>query len=177
MVHRFPTAALTALAATLLLAGTALAGGWANAIMDEAPQDPPSAGEPVTIGFMLMQHGVTPVDTGPTMVIVRNASTGEEVRVAANHRGQSGHWVAVITFPSDGTWRYEVTHDLIVGMKGFNPVTIGSAGPATAATSSTPVATTQPVTSLLLALLLTVAVGGAFVLTRRRRESLRTARA
>jgi hypothetical protein len=178
MRHRFPTAALSALAASLLLAGTALAGGWANAIMDDPPQDPPSAGEAITIGFTLMQHGVTPVDGGATMVTVRNPATGEELTVAARHDGPSGHWVAVITFPSDGTWRYEVTTtDLVVGMNGFNPVTIGSTGSGTATTPATSAATAQPATWLLLAPLLTLAIAGAVILAQRRRANLRTARA
>jgi hypothetical protein len=177
MRHRFPMATLIALAATLLLAGTALAGGWANAIMDEGPQDPPTAGEPITIGFTLLQHGVTPVDHGTARVTVRNAATGEELTVAARQEGASGHWIAVITFPSDGTWRYEVTTpDLLVGMKGFNPVSVGSTGAGTAASLGTTAATAQPLTSLLVALLVTLAVAAAFVLTQRRNASLRAAR-
>jgi hypothetical protein len=177
MRHRFPTAVLAALAATVLLAGTAFAGGWANAVMDETPQDPPSAGEPITIGFTLLQHGVTPVDHGSTNVTVRNLETGQAVTVAARQEGPSGHWVAEITFPTDGRWRYSVTTtDLEVGMKGFDPVTIGSAAPATATSPATSAASTQPIT-LLLALGLTLAVAAGFFLALRRRRGLRTARA
>jgi hypothetical protein len=178
MRHRIPAAgALTALAATLILASAALAGGWANAVMDESPSDPPSAGEPITIGFTLLQHGITPVNDPAPTVTVRNAATGEELSVTATQEGASGHWVAVITFPSDGTWRYEVTHDLIVGMNGFNPVTVGSAAPAAAASTATSAAAAQPLAVLVLALLLTLAVAAAFILSRRRLGRYRTARA
>jgi len=178
MRHRIPTAALAALAATMILAGTALAGGWANAVMDEPPpSDPPSAGEPITIGFTLLQHGVTPVNDPAPTVTVRNA-TGEELSVIATQEGASGHWVAVITFPSDGTWRYEVTHELIVGMNGFNPVTVGSVAPAApAASTATSAVAAQPLATLVLALLLTLAIAAAFILSRRRADRYRTVRA
>jgi hypothetical protein len=178
MRHRIPAAALTAAAATLLLAGTALAGGWANAIMDDPPPDPPSAGEPMTIGFTLLQHGVTPVNDPAPTITVRNATSGEVLSVVATQEGASGHWVATIVFPSDGIWRYEVTHDLIVGMHGFNPVTIGAVAPAApAATASTSAAAAQPLITVLLALLLaTLAIGAAFVISRRRFGSVRAAR-
>jgi hypothetical protein len=163
-------------AATLILAGTALAGGWANAVMDEPPSDPPSAGEPITVGFTLLQHGVTPVNDPAPTITVRNGDTGEELSVTATREGASGHWVAVITFPSDGTWRYEVTHDLIVGMNGFNPVTVGTAAPAVPASTATSAAAAQPLTSLAVALLLTLAIAAAIILSRRRFGSYRTAR-
>jgi hypothetical protein len=178
MRHRFPAAALIALTATLLLAGTAFAGGWANAIKDDGPLDPPNAGVPITIGFTLLQHGVTPVDGGSTNVTVRNPATGEELTVAARRDGPSGHWVAVITFPSDGTWRYEVTTtDLEVGMMGFNPVIVGSGAAGNPASPATSATTAQPLILLLFALVLTLAVAGAFILAQRRRAISRTARA
>ena len=164
-MRRIPIAALAAMATTLILAGSALAGGWANAIMDEPPSDPPSAGEPITIGFTLLQHDVTPVNDPAPTVTIRNAATGEELSVTATQEGASGHWVAVITFPSEGTWQYSVTHDLIVGMNGFNPVTVGSAAPAAPATVATSAA--QPLTFLALALLLTLGIAAAFILSRR----------
>jgi hypothetical protein len=176
MRHRIPSAALTALAATLLLAGTALAGGWANAVMDDPPPDPPSAGEPMTIGFTLLQHGVTPVTDPAPIITVRNAATGERLSVTATQEGADGHWIAVITFPSEGTWRYEVTHDLIVGMNGFNPVTVGAAAHAAPATAATSATATQPLIAVALTLLVTLGVASALILTIRRRGGLRTVR-
>lgn len=177
MRHRIPTAALAAVAATLILAGAALAGGWANAVMDEPPSDPPNAGEAITIGFTLLQHDVTPVNDPAPTVTVRNSATGEQLSVTATREGASGHWVAVITFPSEGTWRYEVTHDLLVGMKGFNPVTIGTAAPAAPASTATSAAAAQPLTSLAVAVLLMLAIAAAVILSRRRLASYRAARA
>ncbi|HTE64750.1 MAG TPA: hypothetical protein VK736_00625, partial [Candidatus Binatia bacterium] len=105
-------------------------------------------------------------DPAPT-VTVRNSATGEELSVTATREGASGHWVAVITFPTDGTWRYEVTHDLLVGMNGFNPVTVGSAAPAAPASTATSAVAAQPLSVLILALLLTLAIAAAFFLSRR----------
>ena len=70
MHHRAATAAVSALALTLILATSALAGGWAQAIMDSPPDDPGGANQPVTIGFTLLQHGVTPVDWGTAKVVL-----------------------------------------------------------------------------------------------------------
>jgi hypothetical protein len=176
MRHRTPVAAFAAVAATLILAGTALAGGWANAIMDDPPPDPPSAGEPFTIGFTLLQHGVTPVNDPAPVVNLRNPATGEVLSVTATQEGESGHWVATITIPSDGVWRYEVTHDLIVGMHGFNPITVGAAAPAAPATGTATSAATLPMIALLAALALTLAAGTVLILSRRRFGAYRASR-
>ena len=178
MRHRKPVAAFTAVAATLILSSTALAGGWANAIMDDPPPDPPSAGEPFTIGFTLLQHGVTAVNDPAPVVNLRNPATGEVLSVTATQEGESGHWVATVTIPSDGVWRYEVTHDLIVGMHGFNPVTVGAgaAAPAAPTTGAATSASTLPIIALVAALVLTLAAGSVLILSRRRFAAFRVTR-
>ena len=62
---------LAALLLTVSLAATALAGGWANAMMDTPPDDPGGPNQPVTVGFTLLQHGETPVDWGATQIVRR----------------------------------------------------------------------------------------------------------
>ena len=64
MRRRLALAASTASLLTLILAATAFAGGWANAVMDTPPDDPAGTNQPVTLGFTLLQHGETPVDWG-----------------------------------------------------------------------------------------------------------------
>ena len=63
MRRQLARAASSASILSLVLAATAFAGGWANAVMDTPPDGPAGTNEPVTLGFTLMQHGVTPVVT------------------------------------------------------------------------------------------------------------------
>jgi hypothetical protein len=149
MRHRAATATVSALALTLILASSALAGGWAQAIMDAPPDDPGGANQPVTIGFTLLQHGVTPVDWGTAQVVLTNDATGQSVTVDARPQGAVGHWVAEISVPAEGTWSYEVRHDLEIEMSGFDPMVVG---PSAAQPASTTAATTS--TSIQPALLL-----------------------
>ncbi|HYN64399.1 MAG TPA: hypothetical protein VES36_07340, partial [Candidatus Limnocylindrales bacterium] len=94
MRPRAATATLSAMALTLILATSALAGGWANAIMDTPPDDPGGPNQPITIGFTLLQHGVTPVDWGAAKIVLTNAATGQSVTADASPQGKVGHWVA-----------------------------------------------------------------------------------
>ena len=90
MRKRAAAAIVSASALTLLVATSALAGGWANAVMDEAPNQPGGPSQPVTIGFTLLQHGVTPVDWGTTQVVLTNDATGQSVTFDARPQGADG---------------------------------------------------------------------------------------
>lgn len=77
------------------------AGGWAVASLDPLP--PVVAGEEVSIGFRLLQHGITPVDTD----VWSDAQVGLDVRVdgrerfvAADASRAPGHFVATVDVPS-----------------------------------------------------------------------------
>ena len=167
-----PIAACSALALTLLLATTALAGGWANAVMDTAPDEPGGPNQPVTMGFTLLQHGVTPVDWGTTQVVLTNQATGESVSFDARLQGATGHWVAEISVPADGTWSYEVRHDLEIAMTGFDPIALGDAaavsGTAATGTAATGIAL-QPALLMIgafLALLAMAVLGAGLIALR-----------
>ena len=97
MRRRLALAASSASILSLILAATAFAGGWANAVMDPPPDDPAGTSEPITLGFTLMQHGVTPVDWGNAQIVLTNAETGQEVLATATPSGPSGHWTAEVT--------------------------------------------------------------------------------
>jgi hypothetical protein len=139
MQHRAATAAVSALALTLILATSALAGGWAQAIMDSPPDEPGGANQPVTIGFTLLQHGVTPVDWGTAKVVLTNDATGQSIIADARPQGAVGHWVAEIGVPATGTWTYAIRHDLEIEMTGFAPLVVGPsvAQPASATAAAT----------------------------------------
>ena len=159
MRQRATTAALSAIALTLILATSALAGGWANAIMDTPPDDPVSPGQPITIGFTLLQHGVTPVDWGMPQVVLTNEATGGSVTFDSRPQGAVGHWVAEISVPAAGTWSYQVRHDLEIEMTGFDPITVGpAAAPAAGAAASLGV---QPALLLAAGFLSLLALAGA----------------
>ena len=166
--------AISALALTLFLASTAFAGGWANAVMDAPPDDPGGPNQPITIGFTLLQHGVTPVDWGPTQIVLTNAETGESATFDARPQGAVGHWVAEVSIPADGTWSYEVRHELEIAMTGFAPITVGDLATATTGSAATSVVV-QPallmVGGFLALLVLAAAAAGviAFRSTRLRR--------
>jgi len=82
------------------------AGGWAVITLDEIPTDI-VAGEPVTIGFTVMQHGKTPMnDLTPT--ITANFHKDQEFTFTAVHDGKPGHYTATLTFPTEGKWDWSV---------------------------------------------------------------------
>jgi cytochrome c2 len=85
----------------------AAAGGWSVLTLNELPAEV-RAGAPVTIGFMIRQHGQHPVSgLEPTVTAVHKES-GESFTAAAEDQGAVGHYVATITFPRTGTWRWSI---------------------------------------------------------------------
>jgi hypothetical protein len=105
MFSRFRTAFGIAVLAAMLMTIPALAGGWAVITLDELPLDV-VAGESLTVGFTVLQHGKTPMaGLDPTVTI--EAKT-ERVVVFAEEQGKPGHYVADIMFPSEGTWNWSI---------------------------------------------------------------------
>jgi cytochrome c2 len=97
---------LAALAA-LLTAAPAFAGGWAVVTLDRLPEQVVS-GEALDIGFMVRQHGQTPLSGLTPNITVTRADTGESFSVTAKDDGAAGHYAAALTFPSGGTWRWNI---------------------------------------------------------------------
>jgi hypothetical protein len=88
------------------------AGGWAVTSLD--PLRTPVPGEPMEVGFTVLQHGRTPVDaTVPGMedaefgFIVRSPD-GEATEFPAEPDGTPGHFVGQVTFPVAGTYNWAV---------------------------------------------------------------------
>jgi hypothetical protein len=103
-------------ASTLVLAGTALAGGWATVKLSSTPKGL-SAGEPWVVDITVLQHGQTPVDgLKPTVtirkVVARGTSavskSGVPRTFVARQTNGAGVYRARVVFPTAGTWRYEV---------------------------------------------------------------------
>jgi mono/diheme cytochrome c family protein len=96
---------------SLIAAQGALAGGWAMVTLDSVPAQP-RAGETITLGFMVRQHGVTPVsDPLSPYLSAQNCDTGDSLRVDAHQEGRVGHYVVTVVFPSAGTWDWKIAPD------------------------------------------------------------------
>ena len=105
---------LTVLAALLLLATPALAGGWAIISLDAVPTEV-HAGETLHLGFTVLQHGVTPVhcclgaDPIEPVLSATNPETGESLEIKAlKDEGKVGHFTVDVTFPSPGAWEWQI---------------------------------------------------------------------
>jgi hypothetical protein len=109
MKRRLSLAWSLALIASTLALSSAWAGGWAVVTLDSIP-DGIRAGVPMQIGFMVRQHGATPV-AGLTPVVEARSTEGGAIRVEADDSGPAGHYTARLTLPSPGRWTW--------GIRGF----------------------------------------------------------
>ena len=133
---------LTACAAVALLSiiGPAhvAAGGWAITSLD--PFEQPVAGQPITIGFTILQHGVTPVDVeGAGIRVLQKGTTGEFFPAVHDGDGRVGHYTARVVFPRDGTFTWLVEQGFF-GPQELGQITINASSttPAARATSRWP---------------------------------------
>jgi hypothetical protein len=171
MLRRF-LALPFALGATLLISTAALAGGVAIANLDSTPQ--PRAGEATTLGFTVLQHGVTPVTDGDVGVSARNDTTGESLTTKARPEGKPGHYLATLTFPSAGSWTWEITLENLLMQSKFPPLTVlpavGVPAPAApAATQPAPAPSGVPTQAIAaIAVLGALIAGGTYLFLRRR---------
>jgi cytochrome c2 len=104
-VYRVCIAIVLALAAVT----PAQAGGWVVVTVEELPRTV-SAGEHLSLAFMVRQHGTMPVNLenpGAT-VILSNRLTGERTTFEAHQDGELGRYVAEVQFPSAGSWTMEI---------------------------------------------------------------------
>jgi mono/diheme cytochrome c family protein len=99
----------TALGLALLIALLALpvyAGGWAVITLDALPSKV-TAGEPLIVGFTVLQHGRTPM-TNLRPTITARQSLNEKLAVSAEMQGEPGHYMAELTFPTEGHWEWSI---------------------------------------------------------------------
>jgi cytochrome c2 len=90
--------------ASLIFAVPAFAGGWAVITLDDLPTNV-VAGDPLTVGFTVLQHGKTPMD-GLEPTIIADLYKEQEFVVNAEPSGKPGHYTATLTFPKEGEWRW-----------------------------------------------------------------------
>jgi plastocyanin len=97
-----------AILGALALAAPASAGGWATVELDE-PLARVQIGEPVTIGFTVLQHGETPIDFATPHLTATHRESGEEFSADGRADGEVGHYVVEVTFPTAGEWKWRIT--------------------------------------------------------------------
>lgn len=116
---RWLTAAALAVISMWIAGATPAHGGGGATILLDAPLANAPVGRPVQIGFMVMQNAQTPIhylvfsqgDSVPVepVLTARNQATGESFSVMARRdEAVVGHFVVEVTFPSGGTWRWEI---------------------------------------------------------------------
>jgi hypothetical protein len=128
MRQRLSLASFIASAALLLSAGAALAGGWATVTLDPGTTEP-TAGEPVTVGFTVLQHGKTPVGQG-NVIVEATGPDGQVFAFPARPEGKAGHWVVEMTLPAAGSWSWAVTiPEQLEVQTHFAPLQVSGASP------------------------------------------------
>src|SRR5688572_26900132 len=95
-----------ALLLALVFAIPAFAGGWAVITLDELPVNV-LTGEPLTIGFTVRQHGITPMN-GLYPTVTATLLKDEQFVVQAESDGQPGHYTATLIFPKEGNWEWSI---------------------------------------------------------------------
>ena len=132
------------LALLALSAGTAFGGGWAVTTLDQLPPEF-HAGAPYALGYTIRQHGQTPIRVDDTRVQI--TANGTTTSFAGEADGALGHYVATVTFPAAGSYRWQITQGPFAPQE-LGDVTVLAAG-AEAASTTTPAAPPDPVRALL----------------------------
>jgi hypothetical protein len=154
----------------LTLCTPALAGGWAVVTLDSLP-DNLRAGQSYQIGFMVRQHGVTPINSNPfeggplrPLLLAHNTTSGDTIEREAVQQGATGHFVVDVTFPSAGEWEWEITPPPFEGTR-FAPLAVlAPAAAGQPAASAQPVALAQP--ALIIAGLALLVLAGLLAALR-----------
>lgn len=109
MARRLVAALLTATLALTFAATTALAGAWAEVIPDGSATTEPVAGEPILLGFTVLQHGETPASWVTPTVHLVDLTSGRTHEVAASAAGADGHFEATTPALTAGHWAWSVS--------------------------------------------------------------------
>jgi hypothetical protein len=104
-----------AVALLLLLVVPAMAGGWAEVRADATTTTtPPVEGQPMEIGFTVLQHGETPAGWVTPTVHFYHLGTGATIDAPATSSGPDGHFVATVRPDQAGYWGWTVTFPELV---------------------------------------------------------------
>ena len=165
MFYRFRISIALALLLSVVLAIPVFAGGWAVITLDEIPTGV-VAGEPLTIGFTVLQHGKTPME-GLDPTITATSSNSESFMVHAKPEGETGHYAATLTFPAEGNWTWSIR---AFSMEQVMPA-LSVAAPIAAPVSQQPVAAAAPISAVLIVRVLALVIGLAGLVVAYQRKS------
>lgn len=153
---------LLVLAVAVVSVPAASAGGWATVGLSSLP---PSGLEPTEawpVDITVLQHGQTPLAGVTPIVRIRDGGGKVVQTFTAAPTARTGVYRAVVRFPAEGTYRYEVYDGFETYGQAkahtFKPVTIGAGGDG------------LPYGPLAGAFGLAAALAGATILTLRRRR-------
>jgi hypothetical protein len=121
-MHKVLSGILVATVATLWFGSTTFAGGWAVTTLDPLPASL-YAGATYQIGFMMRQHGVTPIRDGTPAILLTRA--GQTLRFDGRAEGGFGHYVADVTFPASGEWTWSVDQNPFPQQQTLGAINIG----------------------------------------------------
>lgn len=107
MFTRLRIAAGLTLLAAFAFVPNVLGGGWAVITLDVIPAQI-VAGEPLEIGFVVRQHGVTPMSGLTPVINARLSGLNKPVTVMASEAGVPGHYTATLTLPQAGEWEWAI---------------------------------------------------------------------
>jgi cytochrome c2 len=107
MLRRISLIAIPLTLVVLALVVPVLAGGWAVITLDALPVQIVSE-QSYTVGFVVRQHGKTPLENLSPTIHATNADSGETLSVPAEPAGEVGHYQTTLSFPSEGTWRWSI---------------------------------------------------------------------
>ena len=102
-------------------------GGWAVVTMDDLPEYL-VAGKPLTLSFVVRQHGVTPLDGLKPTIIMKNGS--DALSVAATHGSGRGQYVATVTPTRTGDWSVTIVSGFMNAERTLMPIRAIAAGAA-----------------------------------------------
>jgi cytochrome c2 len=85
----------------------ARAGGWATISLDNWPGNV-IAGQPLKIGFMVRQHGRTPLPGLTPDVHATHVESGKTLQVSAHEDGPPGHYAAELILDQPGSWTWSI---------------------------------------------------------------------
>lgn len=154
-----------------LWAAPVLSGGWAVITLDSLPGEV-RAGAEIEIGFMMREHGRTPIDGGSPSLLAHNPETGERLQVQAVQSERPGHYTAFVTFPGAGVWKWEIDADPYPQRLQLAPLTVLPAATAEA-TVATPDLVAILRLGLRLASLALLTVAGIIFLRQRQADGTR----
>jgi mono/diheme cytochrome c family protein len=83
------------------------AGGWSVATLDSLPGCV-AAEEPLAIGFVVRQHGVSVLEDLAPTVFASQEESGELFTITAEE-DTPGHYAAELVFPVGGTWEWTIS--------------------------------------------------------------------